>query len=176
MKHLITILVLGTILLSSCGEEHKAEIQEVEKLQHELAMNADVLRIDIAIFEERVEQMEQNRKRLEQFYTDTVSLEEAQDFDKYKAIWKIYRGQIQSYDHCVAEQMELESQLANLRKDLENDLMGKQEFKQHLHSEREDVVALVEKSKDVKKRLYEVEPEYIRLEQMVQTALATLKD
>ncbi len=175
MKPYLFVIALAATLFHSCGRQNSVEVVEIEKLQTALGANATTLQIDISIFEDRVNAINQDLTFFRKNYTDTLTLELGMQIDKYKALRKIYEGQMKSYKFCVKEQLELETQLSNLKEDFVNGAIGKQEFKTHFSKEKEDVLALIDKSKDVKKRLYEVEPEFIRLTKLVTEVLDGIK-
>jgi TolA-binding protein len=170
-----SFLVIISLSFTSCQNKHSVENLEIEKLQNKLGENAKTLQIDISLFESRVNEINQNLDLLKKEYTDTLSLELGMQFDKYKAMRKIYDKQVDAYSACIKEQMELETQLTHLKEDLVNGLIGKQEFKNYFQQEKADIEALVLKSADVSKRLYEVEPEYNRLSTLVYDVIDSLE-
>ena len=160
--------------MGACTPPHSVEMEHIDALRVDLAENATTLHLDISIFESRVKEINGELDTLAKHYTDTITLDLGRELDKYKALRKIYDKQISTYHFCVKEQMELETQLAHLETDLVNGNMGKQEFKNHLRTERSDIEALLSKSQDVKNRLYEVEPEYLRLSKKVKEMIASM--
>jgi len=160
------ILILS-VAFHSCQNKNSAEAKEIELLQNQLGENAKTLQIDIAIFEDRVLEINENLDLLSHKLLDTVSLELGLQFDKYKAMRKIYEYNIKTFNACTNEQMELETQLTNLLKDVKEGTLSKQEFKQFYSVEKADALALIEKSNGIKTKLYEVEPEFKRLSDLV---------
>ena len=68
------------------------------------------------------------------------------------------------YDFCSKEQKDLTSQMKNLLSDVKSNRLSKNEFKQYFAQEKKDIFELVIRSEKIKKSLYEIEPEYIKLE------------
>ena len=155
------------ILISGCSGKFKTEISLVEGLSDTLIANHTNLQMDIALFGERTQEISATLLNFKNFYPEKMELELGNTLTRYKSIGKIYKKQIKIYEHNVKEQEELQVQLDNLMNDLQNKNLSKEEFKKYFNEERADIRTLVSSSKLIKKTLYELEPEYLRLRKVL---------
>ena len=70
---------------------------------------------------------------------------------------------VRKHEESMKEQESLTQQLSNLLKSVRSGEISKDEFKVYYRTEKLDVDKLRQKSKEISKSLYEIEPEYIRL-------------
>lgn len=164
------------VLLSGCMINHTEEIKRVEELQELLNENEKNLNLDVSLFKLRAEHIETTLRTFRNDYTKIMSKELGDNLSKYKNLKKIYTYNSGKYDANVKEQVELSSQLENLIQDLKAGKLSKEEFKSYYRTEKADIEQLIAASKDIGKRMYEIEPEFIRLDTYFQPLLEKLKD
>ena len=152
------------------------EIKRVEELQELLNENEKNLNLDVSLFKLRAEHIETTLRTFRNDYTKIMSKELGDNLSKYKNLKKIYTYNSGKYDANVKEQVELSSQLENLIQDLKAGKLSKEEFKSYYRTEKADIEQLIAASKDIGKRMYEIEPEFIRLDTYFQPLLEKLKD
>jgi predicted RNase H-like nuclease len=63
----------------------------------------------------------------------------------------------------------------DLRHDLHKKGMSREQFKKYYYTELKDVDALLEGSEQLKKELYELEPEYMRLSKFAEQQIKLLR-
>lgn len=170
------IVVLCFVLLQSCSLQFKEEIALVEDLQEKLLANRENIDLDATDFKARVDEIKMNTSFLKVNYTDSISLEFGNQMDKYRGLKKIYQFQSGTLSECQKEQEALEKQLDNLLHDLKKGKLSKEEFKTYYKKEKTDVEQLLDKSKNIEKKLVEVEPEFRRISQWVYAEIEKLKD
>ena len=73
------------------------------------------------------------------------------------------------------EQEELKTQLLNLKADLKNSSITKEEFKNFVSTEKADIDKLISTSIEIKKSFYEIESEYTRITGNLEIELAKIK-
>ncbi len=170
------LLLFAAILFMNACSNRTEELQHIETLENTLIGNKENLNIDIGLFEARRTFMEEVLKAFVNDYKQSISLELGNQLSRFKALKKLYAKHIDVFHTNAKEQEELKAQLDNLRADVKNNAISREEFKGFLSTERRDIEALVASSKQVKKTLYEVEPEYSRISKNLQTILETLED
>lgn len=162
-------------MITACTN-HKEELAHLSELTDILEANKKNFDLDIPLFETRKEFIESTLNTFRNNYTDTMSLELGNSLSRYKAIKKIYNKNISAFNENLKDQEELEKQLENLKTDLKNNKLTKEEFKAYYNTEKMDVLALVNSCKNVKKILYQVEPDYKRVTEEVIPLLESLED
>lgn len=171
------LLVLACSLVitaTSCGDRFAEEIKYVEQLQQTLDSNEQTLNIDVNLLVSRAERIESTLLTFTNKYKDTMSKELGDNLSKYKNFKKIYSRKSNNYEECVKEQAALQKQLDNLLRDTKNGVFSKDEFKTYYNTEKTDLQLLVQKSQDIEKTLYEIEPEYNRLAEYFKPLLEEL--
>jgi hypothetical protein len=163
------------INMSGCSRLHQEELKHLTGLQDSLKQNQENLSLDISIFSYRAKYIDSVLLVFQNHYTDTIGFEMGNNLSRYKSIRKVYKHNMGQFNSNLKEQKALEKQLSNLGQDLEAGKLSKQEFKNYYASEKLDVDKLVTSSRLVKKTVYEVEPDYIRITKYMQPFLATLK-
>tara|TARA_B100001093_G_scaffold422818_1_gene415529 strand:+ start:334 stop:885 length:552 start_codon:yes stop_codon:yes gene_type:complete len=163
-KSLIILSYLGLFTLSNCLSLNNEKLKAVQELQDTLFSNQDNLSIDIPLFKYRVDAIEQTLQNYRNNYKGTINQDLGLQLSRLKVLKKIYTKQMGEYNFCAKEQKELTTQLINLISDVKSKKLSKDEFKQYFAQEKKDVQKLVTKSNKINKLLYEVEPEYIKLE------------
>ena len=163
-KSLIILSFLGLLTLSNCSSLNNEKLKAVQELQDTLISNQDNLSIDIPLFKYRIEAIEQTLLNYRNNYKGTINQDLGLQLSRFKVLKKIYTKQMGKYDFCSKEQKELTTQLINLLSDVKSNKLSKDEFKQYFAQEKKDIHKLITKSSKIKKSLYEIEPEYIKLE------------
>ncbi len=163
------------IVLSSCKQQYKTEINHINNLKDSIALNSKKLEFDIAPFQARVSEMDDNINQLKYAIKDTLTLEMGSQFDRYKGITKIYKSNIKRYKFCKTETIELTAQLNNLLIDINNNKLGKKEIKEFYRKEKLDVLNLIESTKGIHPSILEVESEFRRLSKIVFEQIAKEK-
>jgi hypothetical protein len=159
----LSIFLFSLVLFTSCGGNHKTEMDAIEKLEVRLEENLKNLEIDDALFSARIEYIERVLRYFSNDYNTQMSLELGNNLDKLKSIKKIYAKRLNEHASNLKEQGELGTQLTTLKTDISNGAMSKEEFKSYFNTEKIDTEVLLNSSVAVKKALYEVEPEYSRI-------------
>jgi len=173
---LVLVLACSLIInLASCANSYSEELKHVEELQEVLEANKANLKLDAPLFKLRVEHIESTLRTFTNDYKETMSKELGDNLSKYKNCKKIYARSIKNYDESVKEQEALEVQLSKLKAGLKAGEMSKDEFKTYYRTEKTDVEQLISKSKEVSKRVYEIEPEYTRLTEYFQPIVAKIE-
>lgn len=171
---LINILIIS-IITSSCGPTHKVETQKLDSLEMQLAQSEDNLNIEIELIQNRITEIALNRKYVMQNRKDTFTYELGVNLDRYKALMRIYQDNVDSYLHFNNELPALRKQVETLRNSLKRNEFSKEEFKKYYYQEAADIQALFEGSEKIKRSLYEMEPEYIRLSEYFDKEKASIK-
>jgi len=151
------------VLFTSCAGNHKTEIEAIEKLEVSLNDNIKNLTIDDALFSTRIEYIERILRYFSNDYSIEMTMELGINLDKLKSIKKIYAKRLNEHANNLKEQGELGKQITTLKTDISNGAMSKEEFKSYFNTEKIDTDVLLNSSAAVKKGLYEVEPEYSRI-------------
>ena len=163
-KSILILSIFGLLTLSNCRSLNNEKIKAIQELQDTLILNQENLSIDITLFKYRIEAIEQTIRNYRINYKGTINQDLGLQLSRFKVLKKIYSKQIGEYDFCYKEQKELTTQMRNLLSDVESNSLSKNEFKQYFAKEKKDIYELVKRSERIKKSLYEIEPEYIKLE------------
>lgn len=165
LKISTTLVVAYSLLitLSSCGGKFSEEIKHVEELQAQLEANKENLNLDAPLFRLRAGHVETTLRTFRNDYKESMSKELGDNLSKYKNYKKIYMRSVRKHEESMKEQESLTQQLSNLLKSVRSGEISKDEFKVYYRTEKLDVDKLRQKSKEISKSLYEIEPEYIRL-------------
>jgi len=163
-KALIILSFIGLLTLSYCSSFSNQKLEIINELKDTLISNQENLAIDIALFKYRIEEIEQTLRNYQNDYKDTINQDLGLKLSRYKVLKKIYNKQVNEYDFCTQEQKELVQQLENLYIDVKANRLNKDAFKGFFAKEKIDTYNLIERSKGIKKSLYEIEPEYIKLQ------------
>jgi hypothetical protein len=163
------------IILSSCGRIFSEEIKYVEKLQAQLNANKVNLNLDAPLFKLRADHIETTLRVFRNDYKKMMSKELGDNLSKYKNYQKIYRRSIRKHEESMKEQKSLTEQLDNLHKGVTAGEITKEEFKVYYRTEKIDVEKQLQRSKEISKSLYEIEPEYTRLTTYFEPLLAKLQ-
>lgn len=159
---IFSILIISS-LTTGCGPAHDIENEKLDSLDMKLEQSKENLNLDIKLIKLRKEEIAANREFILKNKKDTFTYDLGAQLDRYKALMKTYKQHIESYEHFIAELPQLEKQVKDLRRSLNRDEFTKDEFKKYYYIEENDVNALYEGSTKIKKALYELEPEYMRL-------------
>ena len=170
------ILVLLIIAVSSCTSKFKNELDLVKTLELRLDSNASRIDLNPADFDARVQEINKNTSVLKNGIKDTITLEFGNQMDKYRTLKKLYSTNAASLRFCKQEQQELENQLRNLRKDLKNNQLSKEEFKTYFIKEKSDVENLIQRSTPIEKSIISIEPEFRRLSKWVYNKIEKLEN
>ncbi|MBT8326437.1 MAG: hypothetical protein KJP21_01860 [Bacteroidia bacterium] len=162
------VIATLTVLFTGCSGGNIEELNRLNELETKLVENQENLNIDIEPFKLRLKEMEKDLSYYKTEAGDTISLEFSQQLSKFDVIRKIYTKNITSFTHSTKEQNELEEQIKNLRLDLEEGNISKEEFKEYFKKEEMDIEALLLESKEIKKALYQVEPDYRRIAKIIE--------
>jgi len=177
MNILFKLPIFGFLtILAACNAGNKTYIANIQSIQDSLNANRKNLAIDIAPFNSRIEEIETNLTNLKVNYTDSLTLEEGNALDRYKGVMKIYKRNSTLYRECTKEQKILEEQLSNLLADVKSNKITDEEFKNYFSTEKQDVLNLINNTNLIKSSIYEVEPEFRRLSEIVYSMLNKLKD
>jgi undecaprenyl pyrophosphate synthase len=172
----VILFILGFILFAiSCTNSHKEELKHLNALQEQLDSNAENLNIDDPIFSARAKYIDSVLRIFKNKYTGNMDENLGNNLSRYKAIKKNYTHQTRELEKSRKEQSELTKQLENLAKDVHDGKLSKDEFKSYYSTEKIDVQALIAASSNIKKTLYEVEPEYARITKDLQPYLDSMK-
>ena len=150
-----------------CNGGNEEELKRLIQLENTLIDNRENLNIDIKTFESRLVQMEKDLHYFEFVDGDTISLEFSNQLSKFNVIRKAYKKYVASFAVLTKEQRELEQQLTNLKLDLEEGNISKEEFKEYYRKEDTDIQALIIQSEELKQALYQLEPDYRRIAKLV---------
>lgn len=159
---IFSILIISS-LTTGCGPAHDIENEKLDSLDMKLEQSKENLNLDIKLIKLRKEEIAANREFILKNKKDTFTYDLGAQLDRYKALMKTYKQHIESYEHFIDELPQLEKQVKDLRRSLNRDEFTKDEFKKYYYIEENDVNALYEGSTKIKKALYELEPEYMRL-------------
>ena len=163
-----TILIATfTVFFIGCSNGNKEELKRLNELETKLLENRENLNIDIETFNMRLKEMEKNLNYYKTEAGDTISLEFSNQLSKFNVIRKIYTKNITAFTTSAKEQKELEEQVKNLKLDLEEGNISIEEFKNYFRQEEIDIDALLLESQEVKKALYQIEPDYRRIAKIV---------
>ena len=167
-------LILITILSVTvgCSGGNKEELKRLTELENKLIANRENLNIDIETFDVRLKQMEKDLNYFRYNGADTVSVEFNNQLSKFNVIRKIYAKYTAMHGASLKAQAELETQLINLRLDLEEGNISKDEFKNYFRQEEIDINELLANSEELNKALYQVEPDFRRIAKLVTERLA----
>jgi len=163
LSHNLSFILFFSVLFTSCAGNHKTEIEAIEKLEVSLNDNIKNLTIDDALFSTRIEYIERILRYFSNDYSIEMTMELGINLDKLKSIKKIYAKRLNEHANNLKEQGELGKQITTLKTDISNGAMSKEEFKSYFNTEKIDTDVLLNSSAAVKKGLYEVEPEYSRI-------------
>lgn len=130
-------------------------------------MNQENLAIDISLFRYRIEDIEKTLRNYQNDYNKAITQDLGEKLSRYKVLKKIYNKQVGDYEFCTQEQKELTQQLENLYIDVKANRLDNKTFKTFFTKEKNDTYELINRSKGIKRVLYEVEPEYIKLEKVL---------
>lgn len=161
---MIILSFIGLLTLSNCSSLNDEKLKAIYELQDTLESNQENITIDISLFKYRIEVIEHTLRDYSNDYTGTINQDLGLKLSRFKVLKKIYSKQIGEYDFCSKEQKELTKQLTNLLSDVESNKMRKEDFKKYFAQEKKDTYELISRSLKIKKSLYEIEPEYIKLE------------
>ena len=146
-----------------------------EKLQAQLNANKVNLNLDAPLFKLRADHIETTLRVFRNDYKKMMSKELGDNLSKYKNYQKIYRRSIRKHEESMKEQKSLTEQLDNLHKGVIAGEITKEEFKVYYRTEKIDVEKQLQRSKEISKSLYEIEPEYTRLTTYFEPLLAELQ-
>ncbi|MDG1045607.1 MAG: hypothetical protein P8P81_03265 [Bacteroidia bacterium] len=163
-KSILILSIFGLLILSKCTTFNNEKIKAIQQLQDTLILNQENLSIDIPLFKYRIEAIEQTLRNYRINYKEPMNQDLGLQLSRFKVLKKIYFKQMGEYDFCSKEQKDLTSQMKNLLSDVKSNRLSKNEFKQYFAQEKKDIFELVIRSEKIKKSLYEIEPEYIKLE------------
>lgn len=156
-------VLLMSLSIHSCSNKYEQELLHLEDLTEKLEANKKNFDLDIPLFESRIAYIKSTMRFFRNDYQDSISLELGNNLSRYKGISKIYVKKTGEFKSNLKDQQELEVQLRNLKTDLLNGNLSKEEFKNYYNTEKADIDKLINSSFSVKKNLYEVEPEYSRI-------------
>ncbi len=166
-KSLIILSFTTILTLSYCSTNDNQQLEVINELKDTLILNQENLAIDISLFRYRIEDIEKTLRNYHNDYNKTISQELGEKLSRYKVLKKIYNKQVSEYEFCTQEQKELTQQLENLYIDVKANRLDKKTFKTFFTKEKNDTYELINRSKGIKRALYEVEPEYIKLEKVL---------
>lgn len=171
-QKLVNTFFIGMLFMTACS--HSVEMEKIEELRQQLVLVDEAMNLDLQLFEERKKRIEKNLLTIRQLYNEDVTPEFASQMERYKALKKIYAKNINIYHQADKDRKALSKQLTDMQQDLRNFKMSKEEFKKYFRVEKQAVADVLEKSSVLNKQFYEVEPEYIRLEKVVEPLIAQL--
>lgn len=135
MKNFISILILGIVFIG-CTNTNQNEIDQVDELLSLVKESEkDILMIDTSRVFSMKRQMVRDFKNYTQF-TDTVSKEEAFRIDEIFGNKKKFIRFAKNYNSLIVKISHSKEQLNNLKTDLENELMSKEDFLTYYESEK----------------------------------------
>ena len=142
MKIYILLILVISLGISSCTNPNEKEIGEVEAL---LAIMEEteqsLLSIDTSIVFEAKRQMDKDITEVSSF-TDTMTREDAFKLDDIFRTRKRFNKITINYSGFIYEIEFSRNQLNNLKEDLENGLINKEDFKAHYAKEKEYVMVI----------------------------------
>lgn len=162
-KSVVLTALCWLLVFSQCTTYDREAIKAIKTLEVKLEDNSKNLRLDIDLITNRIENIERTLKRYKNRYKETFTERLGTQLSQFKIHKKIYTKQIAEYEFCVREQVALKEQLDNLRKDVISNKLNHEQFKAYFKVEKEDVQHLINRSKNIKKTLYEIEPDYLKL-------------
>ena len=162
IKYYAFLPLVLLLSFASCNN-HSEELEKIVELESLLAENEENLKVDDMLFNARIAEMEEMLRAFKHHYKDTMTEELGNQLSKFHVLRKIYTKKLADYGVQQKEQAALMNQVVNLKNDVTSGALSKEEVKQYLRQESDDIAKLTIKSKEIKKTLYEIEPEYIRL-------------
>jgi hypothetical protein len=168
---LISLVILLSI--TSCNTRGP-ELEKVAELEKLLSQNEPNLKVDDLLFNARLDEMDEMLRAFKNHYKETMTEELGNELGKFHVIRKIYTKKLANYGIQQKEQKELIAQLASLRVDVQNGTLSKEAFKAYYRQESDDISKLTITSQEIKKTLYELEPEYTRLYQSLKPISDTI--
>ncbi len=142
MKKYILLLFVFGLSIISCHTPNEKEIGEVNALLSIVEeTEKSLLSIDTSVVFRAKRQMDEDILLLNQ-YIDTVNREEAFRLDAIFENKKKLKNIVRHYPSFVKQINFSIKQLSNLKQDLENDLMSKEDYKKHYALEQEQIMVL----------------------------------
>jgi hypothetical protein len=145
MKNFLTIVIICVFGITSCTNPNQKEIAEVDAL-FEIINDAEksLLSIDTALVFGAKRQMDMDIAEVSEI-NDTITREEAFRLDDIFRSKKGFKRITSNYPGFLHEIEFTKNQLNNLKQDLENGLIKKEDYKTHFSNEEEYILMLTGK-------------------------------
>jgi hypothetical protein len=161
IKYYPAVFIVLLLSIASCTSE--PELAKIAELESLLEQNEPNLKVDDLLFNARLAEMDEILRAFKNYYNKTMTEELGNELSKFDVIRKIYMKKLADYGIQQKEQKELTTQIASLKIDVQNGTLSKDAFKEYFRQESDDISKLTITSIEIKKTLYEIEPEYARL-------------
>jgi hypothetical protein len=167
----LAMLAFQFCLTFSCKPELKRELIMLDSLDQLLAQTKKNIEIDVPTIKARRMEIESNINLIKRYNTDTISHELGNNLQKYTGVMKIYKQFLNNFGIVNNEAVELEKQVTTLRNSVRDHKITKEEFRIYYDRERFDIVTNLELSERSGKIVFEIEPEYQRLNREISAVL-----
>lgn len=161
IKYYPAVFIVLLLSITSCNSG--PELAKVAELENLLAQNEPNLKVDDLLFNARLAEMDEMLRAFKNYYKEDMTEELGNELSKFHVIRKIYTKKLADYGIQRKEQEEIIAQVASLKVDVQNGALSKEAFKEYFRRESDDITKLTITSIEIKKTLYELEPEYTRL-------------
>ena len=166
-----------TFSLSGCNSEPDPElILRLDSMDRQLAKTAEFLEIDFMVIDNRREHMMAQENFVRRYFKGTMSKEVGDNLSRYRSIFKVYRRFVNQYDEVKDEYAALLGQAQNLRKDVQNNQIKKEDFKRFYKQEMSDIQKNYEQAKFMAGNIQTLEPDYQRLRSSIDLLLSQMAE
>jgi hypothetical protein len=136
------LLVVVALTFAACSSLNEKEVGEVNALISIVEeTEKSLLSVDTSVVFSAKRQMDKDVLELNK-YKDTINREEAFRLDDILGSKKRLKNIVRHYSEFIKQINFSKNQLTNLKQDLENDLMSKEDYKSHYAMEEEQVMFL----------------------------------
>jgi vacuolar-type H+-ATPase catalytic subunit A/Vma1 len=172
----LSLLFLSLIwLISGCSESHQVELSKIQQLEDRLDSCQQFINLDAEKLTERADLIDLDLQILKKYLKDTVTQEFGNKMDRYKQIRKIYRTYVTKQGWMRKEYSELKKQLNDLRTSVQKEEINHEQFTTYFETEKQDVSTLFEESKLRSRMVHSVEPEFIRITNLVEPIINEIR-
>lgn len=136
-KFIPTLIVVFIIALSACkNDQNEKFIAKVDSLNMELkAIETKVLSMDTADFKKRIAYNDEKLAYIQNNFTDTASKDQAIFMSDIIAVKRSYNKMLKQREDVIKEIVFSKTQLFDLKRDLQNNLILPNSFKEYFVAE-----------------------------------------
>ncbi len=143
-------ILFFSISLFSCGTRNAQFVSQVEELEETIQKaQQSIVTIDTSKIGNALRISTGNLKFIQENFKDTMDKETAFLMSDYSASRKSLKRLLENYSDVIRELSYSQSQLANLKLDVENNVMEEQKFNDYYSSESKSVEKLDEYAKNI---------------------------